>query len=82
MSEMMELAERLTERQRSALIWASQTHPNVGGESFVTVDYTDPWTVPGIAQFLTLRTDRLTPLGIQLASFLRARHHLENSDAE
>lgn len=65
------LAGRLSKAQRAAIRNACTTHPNVGGEPFVTVDFTDPWTVP-VAQFLTRETDRLTPLGLRIRDHLIA----------
>lgn len=69
MTDIPTIAAGLSEAQRAALRNACMTHPNVGGEPFVTVDFTDPWTAP-VAQFLTVTTDRLTPLGLQVRQYL------------
>lgn len=71
-SEAERIAAGLTDRQKEAIIGACTTHSDVGGEPFVTVDYTDPWTAP-IAQFLSLRTDRLNKLGLAVRSILTAQ---------
>ncbi len=67
--ELVEALAALTERQREAIIAARL----VG--SLMLVDYTDPWTVP-VAEFYTLRTDRLNGLG------LRIRAHLTQNPAQ
>ncbi len=68
--QIAEIAAGLTKAQRRSIASANMTHPNIGGEPFVTVDITcQPWP-QGVATFLTLNTDRLTPLG------LRVRQHL------
>lgn len=69
MDDVVRAAKGLTEAQREAILNACTTHSNVGGEPFVTVDFTDPWTAP-VARFLTLRTDRLTPLGLAVRAHL------------
>jgi|GEM_PF-2208443 len=66
-----EIARGLTKAQRAALVSACTTHSDVGGEPFVTVDFTDPWPAP-IAQFVTVRTDRLTPLGLAVRAYLQS----------
>tara|TARA_B100000378_G_scaffold121207_1_gene97707 strand:+ start:8200 stop:8499 length:300 start_codon:yes stop_codon:yes gene_type:complete len=77
MTDLETLAKGLTAAQREAIIGACTTHPDIGGQPFVTVDFTDPWTVPGVAQFVSMRTDHLTPLGLQVRAYL-----MENSNAE
>ena len=55
----------LTERQKQAILgarWAG---------SLCLVDYTEPWTVP-VAEFLTLKTDRLNALGLAVRDHLRS----------
>lgn len=56
-----EIAAGLSEAQRAAILDAEDRLSNHGGYPFFTVRLThDPWP-QGIAQFLTLKTDRLTP---------------------
>jgi hypothetical protein len=62
------LAERLTDAQRKAILDASWIYPG-GQEPICIVQYTEPWAEP-VAQFFTLRSDRLTPLGLQVRAHL------------
>lgn len=71
-AEVTAVSDRLTKAQRAAILEACTTHCNVGGEPFVTVDFTDPWD-SRIAQFLTVRTDRLTPFGLRVRAHLLAQ---------
>ncbi len=64
------LAKGLTAAQRRAIIGACTAHPNIGGQPFVTVEFTDPWTVPGLVSFVSVRADRLTDLGLRLRAYL------------
>jgi len=62
--EIVRIVKGLTKAQREAILNAQDMMSSHGGYPFLTVRLThDPWP-PGIAQFLTLKTDRLTPLGI------------------
>jgi len=70
MTDLETLAKGLTAAQRRAIIGACTTHPDIGGQPFVTVDFTDPWTVPGLVRFVSLSTDRLTALGLKLRAYL------------
>jgi hypothetical protein len=65
-----EIAKGLTKAQREALLGAADLMSSHGGYSFLTVQHTgEPWP-EGIAQFLTLREDRLTPLGLAVRAEL------------
>jgi hypothetical protein len=71
MAEVEELARKLTKAQREAILGACTTHPSIGGQPFVTVHFAgEPWP-EGIAQFVSLRTDRLTSLGLQVRAHLQ-----------
>lgn len=63
------IAKGLPEEQRRAIIGATDLMSNHGGFPFFVVDFTLPWTAP-VAQFLTLKSDRLTPLGIAVRAAL------------
>jgi hypothetical protein len=68
-----EIAAGLSEAQRAAILDAEDRLSNHGGYPFFTVRLThDPWP-QGIAQFLTLKTDRLTPLGLEVRAALTGR---------
>lgn len=68
------LAKGLTKAQRESILAAQDVMSSHTGYPFFTVNHTgDPWPF-GVAEFLTLKTDRLTPLG------LRLRAHLEKND--
>jgi hypothetical protein len=68
MTDLSILASKLSEAQKRAILDARWV--GSGLSQMCVVDYTDPWTVP-IVEFLTLRTDRLTPLGLSLRSYLK-----------
>lgn len=71
-SDAQRIAEGLSEAQRRAILDAQDMHSNHGGYPFFTVEFAEPWTAP-VAQFLTLRTDRLTPLGLQVRQILQQK---------
>ena len=74
MSDVQMRIDLLTDAQRQSIIAASDMMSNHGGYPFMTVAITgDPWP-EGVAEFLTLKTDRLTPLG------LKVRDALTNSE--
>jgi hypothetical protein len=65
---------KLSERQREAIKDAADMMSSHKGYPFFTVVHTgEPWP-EGVAQFLTLRSDRLTRCG------LAVRAHLLSSD--
>lgn len=69
MTDLAKLAAGLTEAQRRAMMSLRWINP--GGHSPIAlVDFTSPWMVEGVAQFFTMTTDRLTPLGLELARHL------------
>lgn len=72
MTDIAKIADGLSEAQREALVGACMTHPNVGGEPFVTVKFTDPWP-EGVAQFLTITTDKLTKTGLAVRQHIIER---------
>lgn len=61
------VAGKLTRAQREAILAARQ-HGD-GETSFMAVAFTDPWSAP-VAEFFTLTTDRLTPLGLAVRKHL------------
>lgn len=68
------VAGKLSPRQREAIKDAADMMSSHKGYPFLTVAHTgEPWP-EGVAQFLTLRSDRLTRLG------LAVRAHLLSSD--
>lgn len=73
--QVAEIAGCLSKAQREALITACTTHPSVGGSHFVTCDFAGTWPVPGLATFLTLKTERLTDLGLAVRNFIQGTHH-------
>lgn len=69
-TEIARVAAGLTRAQREAVEAASDIMSNHGGYAFMTVDVTrDPWP-EGVAQFLTLKSDRLTPLGLAVRNHI------------
>ena len=69
-----QIAAGLTKAQRESILAAQDVMSIHAGYPFFTVKHTgDLWPF-GVAEFLTLKTDRLTPLG------LRLRAHLEKND--
>lgn len=71
MSDVADIAGKLTEAQRRAMLDASWIHPG-GQEPICLVRFTDPWTEP-VAQFFTMHSDRLTDLGKQVRTYLESR---------
>ena len=69
MTDLAKLAEGLTEAQRRALLDAAWLHPG-GQPPIAIVNFTNPWP-EGVAQFFTLKRDRLTPLGLALRAHLQ-----------
>lgn len=74
-SEVESIAKGLSEAQRAAIRGARSRGPDHGGYAFMVVDYVGLWEHP-VAEFLTLWTDRLTPLGLAVREYL-----LNNPDA-
>lgn len=69
-----EIAKKLTEAQRASILNARDMMSNHGGYPFFTVRHTgEPWPM-GVAEFLTLKTDRLTPLGLAIRTILENNH--------
>ena len=69
------IAKGLTKAQVAALFGATDMMSNHGGYPFFVVQHTgEPWPA-GIAQFLSVWKDRLTPLGLEVR-----RHLLEGDD--
>lgn len=67
------IAGELTKAQREAISGAKDIMSNHGGYPFFAANVTpDPWP-EGVATFLTLRTDRLTPLGLAVRTILQQR---------
>lgn len=64
------IVKSLTKAQREALLEPQWIHPG-GMTPIALVNVTDePWP-QGVAQFFTLRTDSLTPLGLAVRSALK-----------
>ena len=71
------IAKGLTKAQREAILGAQDLMYSHDGYPFFKVQFTphEPWP-QGVAQFLTLTSDRLTPLGLAVRTYLE-----ENPDA-
>ncbi|KEZ17136.1 hypothetical protein CP98_03634 [Sphingobium yanoikuyae] len=70
-----QIAEKLTEAQRRSIMEAEDMMSNHGGYPFLTAQVTsDPWP-EGVAQFLTLNRDRLTPLGLAVRAHLLSKEN-------
>lgn len=66
-----EIAAKLTKAQRESILGAQDMMNSHGGYPYFTVRHTGkPWPM-GIAQFLTLKTDRLSPLGLAVRAELQ-----------
>lgn len=65
------IAKGLSKAQRKAIVGASDMMSNHAGYPFLTVEFTgEPWP-EGVAQFLTIKSDRLTPLGLVVRKYLK-----------
>lgn len=71
MTDIDRIIAGLSEAQRESIRNASDIHSNHGGYAFLTVRHTGELWPQGIAQFLTLKTDRLTELGIAVRNRLK-----------
>ena len=70
MTDAHAIASKLTKAQREEVIAAKDLMSNHGGYPYFTVRHTgEPWPM-GVASFLTLKTDRLTPLGLAVRNHL------------
>ncbi len=70
-TDIAQIAAGLTDAQRRAILSAKDLMFSHDGYPFFSVKHTgEPWP-EGVAQFLTISTDRLAPLG------LAVREHLE-----
>lgn len=70
MTEIERVVKGLTPAMREAIIGARDLMSSHGGYPFFMVDFDgDPWP-KGVAQFLTLKSDRLTPLGLAVRDYL------------
>ncbi len=65
---------RMSEAQKDAVVNAEDMHSSHGGYAFMAVKFCGRWNDP-IAEFLTLRMDRLSPLGLAVRARLK-----ENTD--
>jgi hypothetical protein len=66
-----EIADGLSEAQRKALIGARDLMSSHGGYAFLSVECQPGETWPqGLTQFLTLTSDRLTPLGLAVRNHI------------
>lgn len=73
MGDVEKIARGLSEAQREAMLSAHWLHPG-GQDPICVVAFTDPWTAP-VAQFFTLKSDRLNSHGLAVRRAL-----LEQSD--
>jgi len=72
------IARGLTKAQQRSIREAQDMMSDHGGYPFFTVHITcNPWP-EGVAQFLTLNTDRLTPLGLRVKALLEHPNHETN----
>lgn len=70
MANVDDIVRGLTKAQRRSIEGAQDMLSDHGGYPFYTVRITcNPWP-EGVAQFLTLNTDRLTPLGLEVRARL------------
>jgi hypothetical protein len=69
--ELARLARGLTTKQWNSIVNAKDMMSNHGGYAFLTVHHTGELWPMGIAEFLTLKTDRLTPLGLALRDWIK-----------
>ncbi|WP_303758326.1 hypothetical protein [Sphingobium yanoikuyae] len=68
-----QIAEKLTRAQRRSIMEAEDMMSNHFGYPFFTARITcNPWP-EGVAQFLTLNRDRLTPLGLEVRAILLSK---------
>ena len=68
-----QIVEKLTRAQRRSIMEAEDMMSNHGGYPFFTARITcNPWP-EGVAQFLTLNSDRLTPLGLAVRAILLSK---------
>ena len=68
MTDIAEIAGKLTKAQREAILDARWIHPG-GMNPIALVKFTDAWP-QGIAQFFTMGQDRLTDLGLAVRRYL------------
>ena len=73
MTDIATIAKGLSKAQRETVLNPRWIHPG-GMEPIALVEFTGVWP-EGVAQFFTFRTDRLTPLGLSVRSYL-----MENTD--
>ena len=74
MTDLDKLAKSLTMAQREAVVSAKDMVSNHEGYPYFTVRHTGELWPCGIAEFLTLKTDRLTPLGLALRNHLKGQN--------
>ena len=71
MDKIAEIAGKLTEEQREAIIGARDMMSSHGGYPVFIVDVVKGQAWPrGICQFLTISSDRLSPLGLAVRKHL------------
>ena len=70
MTDLAKLAASLSKAQREAVLTGQLVVPDIGKDPFYVVRFTgDAWP-QGVAQYLSTKTDALTPLGLQLRAYL------------
>lgn len=66
-----EIAGKLTAAQKRSILDAADLHSDFGGYPFFMARITDaPWP-GGVASFLNLHHDRLTPTGLAVRTYLQ-----------
>ena len=69
MDDVERIAKKLTKAQREAVVDGRWIHPG-GMDPIYLVDFNGfPWP-QGVAEFFAFRTDRLTPLGMEVRAYL------------
>ena len=69
-SDVEAVANSLSKAQREAVLGATDMMSSHGGYPFFVVEHTgEPWPA-GVAQFLSVWKDRLTPLGLAVRAHL------------
>lgn len=71
MDDVAKIAAGLTKAQRESILAARDMMSGHGGYPYSTVRHTGECWPIGVAQFLTLKTDRLTLLGLAVRAYLQ-----------
>lgn len=72
-----QIAAGLTKAQRDSIVNATDLHSDFGGYPFFMARITDtPWP-QGVATFLNLRHDRLTPTGLAVRAIIQEQSNAD-----